>query len=257
MSNANQQLDFSLEGFIEGRPIAPGTVDITTLNAFTEDVKRIVRGKDNAPTDGTTAHIENGSLKIVLVLGAALAATVKADVTTLAETSDLSAIDPARAEIFQKWQKQATASLDRCYSIGTGQRSTFKITKETRFVRKADDAWVRVEKYLNGHLTDMGVKEPPNIHLVLSGSRETLTISATRKQLAEEKENRIYKDVVIRVSAEQNLQTNALRNAKLLEFVHYSTIPDQQALDRLWAHGREAWSGVRSAAAWVENLRGN
>jgi hypothetical protein len=43
----------------------------------------------------------------------------------------------------------------------------------------------------------------------------------------------------------------------LIEFLPQATEVDEQALASLWEKGCNAWKDVKSAAGWVESLRGN
>ena len=95
------------------------------------------------------------------------------------------------------------------------------------------------------------------MHLVLADTGESVRVGATEQQLAAEKENQLYKDVTLRVQGEQHLRTKALRNLRLIQFSPQTTEVDEQALALLWKKGREAWKEVKSAAGWVESLRGN
>ena len=63
--------------------------------------------------------------------------------------------------------------------------------------------------------------------------------------------------MTLRVQAEQHIRTKALRDVRLIQFLASSGEADEQALANLWQKGREAWRDVRSAAGWVESLRGN
>jgi hypothetical protein len=114
-----------------------------------------------------------------------------------------------------------------------------------------------VEKYLSGKVVNAGGKQDPNVHLVLADSGQSVRISATEQQLGGEKENQLYKDVTIRVQAEQHIRTKALRDVRLIQFLANVTEANERALANLWQNGREAWRDVASAAGWVESLRGN
>ena len=92
---------------------------------------------------------------------------------------------------------------------------------------------------------------------MLPGSGEEQIVQATEQQLADEKENQLYKHVTLRVQAEQHLRTKALRNVRLLQFAPSDTEVDEESLQSLWAKGREAWKDVSSAQEWVETMRGN
>ena len=58
----------------------------------------------------------------------------------------------------------------------------------------------------------------------------------------------VYKDVTLRVQAEQHAG---------IEFVPQAHEIDEQELATLWEKGRKAWKDVKSASAWVEAMRGN
>ena len=126
----------------------------------------------------------------------------------------------------------------------------------TRFQHAGENSWVSVERHLTGKVIDLGGKTP-NVHLVLADTGETVRVDATEQQLAAEKENHAYKDVTLRVQGEQHLRTKAMRNLRLIQFSPQTAEVDEQALASLWEKGREAWKEVRSAAGWVESLRGN
>jgi hypothetical protein len=110
---------------------------------------------------------------------------------------------------------------------------------------------------LTGEVVNIGGKQDPNVHLVLADTGESVLVDATKQQLAAEEENLAYKNVTLRVQGEQHLRTKALRNLRLIQFSPQTTDIDEQALAALWKKGREAWKEVKSAAGWVESLRGN
>ena len=76
-----------------------------------------------------------------------------------------------------------------------------------------------VEKHLSGKVVNAGGKQDPNVHLVLTDTGESVRISATEQQLGAEKENQLYKDVTLRVQAEQHVRTKALREIRLIQFI--------------------------------------
>jgi hypothetical protein len=104
---------------------------------------------------------------------------------------------------------------------------------------------------------DLGGKQEPNVHLLLADTGRTVKVGATEQQLASERENQIYRHVVLRVRGNQHLHTKELRNLQLIQFLPHSASVDEAALTALWEKGREAWKDVKSAAGWVEALRGN
>ena len=253
------ELEFSLDDVIDNRPLTPATVDLPTLRGFLEEVEKLIKGDvQGASLGDSRVRIEEGSVKLVALVAQLLAADVRSDLAKLDDTGDLDAIQPRRAEIIELWQSRTRRFPSRAYSIQTDfVRRPLKIANTSQFQRGSENAWVSVEKYLSGKVVNAGGKQDPNVHLVLADSGQSVRISATEQQLGGEKENQLYKDVTIRVQAEQHIRTKALRDVRLIQFLANVTEANERALANLWQNGREAWRDVASAAGWVESLRGN
>jgi hypothetical protein len=253
------ELEFSLEDVIGGRPLTLFTVDLPTLRGFLEEVERLVKGDvPGASLGDSRLRLEDGSVKLVALVAHLLAADVQSDLAKLNEKGDLDAIQPRRAEVIEQWQARARRFPSRAYSIQTSSTNgAVRIANTSQFQHGSENAWVSVEKYLAGKVVNAGGKQDPNVHLVLTDSGETIRISATEQQLSAEKANQLYKDVTLRVQAEQHIRTKALRDVRLIQFVPQATEADERTLANLWQKGREAWRDVTSAADWVESLRGN
>lgn len=253
------ELEFSLDDVVGGQPLTPETVDLPTLRGFLEEVETLIKGDvPGASLADSRVRIETGSVRVVALVAQLLAADVRADMAKLDETGDLDVIQPKRAQIIEQWQKRARRTPSRVYAFGseTGGDSV-RVQNTSQFQHGSENVWVSVEKYLAGKVVNAGGKQDPNVHLVLADSGESVRVSATERQLGAEKENQLYKDVTLRVQAEQHLRTKALRNIRLIQFSPQTTEVDEQALASLWRKGRDAWKEVASAAGWVEELRGN
>jgi len=252
-------LEFSLNDVIDNRPLTPATVDLPTLRGFLEEVERLIKGDvKDASLGDSRVRIEEGSVKLIALVAQLLAADVRGDLAKLDETGDLDAIQPRRAEVIEQWQSRTRRFPSRAYSIQADfTRRPLRIANTTQFQHGSENAWVTVEKYLSGKVVNAGGKQDPNVHLVLADSGASVRISATEQQLGGEKENQLYKDVTLRVQAEQHIRTKALRDVRLIQFLANANEADERALANLWQKGREAWRDVTSAAGWVDTLRGN
>jgi hypothetical protein len=253
-------LEFALEDRVGEQPLTLETVDLPTLRLFLDEVETLIKG--NVPGATVTlaesrVRIEEGSLKVVALVSTLLAGDFQTDLSRLSSTGDLDAIQPKRAEVIEQWQSRARRMPHRSYAIGDHEQPKVRIERSTEFEHRGERSWVTVEKYLAGRVVDLGGKQNPNVHVVLSDSGEDMLVQATEQQLAEERENQLYKEVTLRVQAEQHLQTKALRNIRLIEFLPQSADIDEDGLRLLWEKGREAWKDVESATDWVEKLRGN
>jgi hypothetical protein len=195
---------------------------------------------------------------VVALVAPMLAADVQADLTRLEETGDLDVIQPRRAEVIEQWQARARRSPSRVYSVATasGERP-LRVANTSQFHHGSENAWVSVERYLTGKVVDLGGKQNPNVHLVMTETGKSLRIDATEEQLGGEKENQLYKVVALRVQAEQHLRSKELRNIRLIKFLPQWGEADEGALANLWQKGREAWREVTSATGWVESMRGS
>ncbi|GDY23321.1 hypothetical protein LBMAG56_46680 [Verrucomicrobiota bacterium] len=253
------ELEFSLDDVIGGRPLTPWTVDLPTLRGFLEEVEKLIKGDvAGASLSDSRLRLEEGSVKLVTLVAHLLAADVRSDLAKLEETGDLDAIQPRRAEVVELWQARTRRFSSRTYSIQTSSaHRPLRIANTSQFQHGSENAWVSVEKYLTGKVVNAGGKQDPNVHLVLADTGESVRISATEQQLGAEKENQLYKDVTLRVQAEQHVRTKALREVRLIQFLAQASEADERALANLWQKGREAWRDVTSAAGWVESLRGN
>jgi hypothetical protein len=253
------ELEFFLHDVIGGRPLTPATVDLPTLRGFLEEVEKLIKGDvAGASLSDSRVRIEEGSVKLVALVAHLLAADVRTDLARLDATGDLDAIQPRRAEVIEQWQTRARRFPSRTYSIQTESAARpLRVANTSQFQHGSENAWVSVEKYLVGKVVNAGGKQDPNVHLVLADSGASVRIGATEQQLGGEKENQLYKDVTLRVQAEQHVRTKALRNIRLIQFLTQSNEADERALANLWQKGGEAWHGVASAAGWVESLRGN
>jgi hypothetical protein len=256
MAEDLQQIDFTIEDEVDGKPLTPDNVSLPTLRKFLGEVEMFVKGDQLGLTLAESkVRVHEGSLKIQMLVGPAVAFSIHSDLQKLRDTGDLDLIQQRRAHTIQQWQRGAEKSPARKYLIGDAELS-IEVSSRSDFAHGNEKAWVNVEKYFTGKIYNAGGKQEPNIHIQLENG-DTLRIDATEHQLGAAKENPLFKTMTLRVRAEQHLRTKALRNLRLVDFVPHSGEVDEQALAELWKKGREAWKDIDSPSAWVESLRGN
>ncbi|WP_024891717.1 hypothetical protein [Luteimonas huabeiensis] len=246
-------LRFALSDRIQDAEVGPKHVPLALLGQFQEDVEEFLRGSNREiDSNQVMVSIEEGSLAIV-VTGLLAASGLWRDMAQLENPAALGLLDPKRAEVLERWQKAARKNPHRSYQLAdTGGRFAVRVDSESDFRNQVEAAWVPVEKYLRGVVVDLGGKTSPNVHLDL-GSGRAVKIAATQKLLAEEKENRLYKQALLHVSAEENLKTGALRNLNLLGFEEHRPTWDEAEFDKLVRAGTQAWADTPEG--WLENLR--
>ncbi len=118
------------------------------------------------------------------------------------------------------------------------------------------EAWVSVEKYVHGKVVDWGGKTKANVHLEMTDGT-VLKVSAAQNLLAQEEHNRLYRSVLLHISAEENLLTGTIRNPILLAFEAHQPAFDETEFQQMVQRGTTAWSDVPNAGDWVESMRGN
>ena len=259
MKELDSTLLFRLEDRREGVELTPDTVDLPTLRGFLDEVESFVRGDEPSPNlRESQVKIEEGSIKLLVLVSVVLAQSVVGDLKRLAESGDLDTMQPKRASIMEKWQSRSVSSEFMTYSLGleNAKEPIVRVNRDTTWKHGQADSWVAVEKYLTGRVVDLGGKKKPNVHLVLEDGT-TLKVGASEARLAAEKENHLYQELTLRVEAEENILTGDLRNIRLLEFQKQANHVDEKALEKLWQRGREAWSSVDDPVKWVEEIRGH
>jgi len=166
------------------------------------------------------------------------------------------AIDATRRDVIQKWQHLAHKSADVSFSISAGfLESPVIISANTDYHNDDADHWVEVERYIHGVIEDLGGSKKSNVHIRLQDGRQ-ITVNADRSLLRNDTVNRLYKDSMLRIRADYNIMTRAIRNARLQGFVEHCTELDEAQLERMTEHGRAAWKDIKNASEWVDELRG-
>jgi len=249
---------FILHDQVEGSPITPQNVELLTLHQFMGEVIDLIQGEFKRSEIGQpVVSIESGSVKLVSWVPLLLAASIHADLERLAQSNDLDAISPKRAEVIENWQARASKpGAKRSYNLQTeipeAAPILLAVSSETHFRHLQQNLWVNTEKYLRGRVVDLGGKTKPNIHLVLP-SGESIKIDASEAQL--EGANYLYKSVTLHVQAKEHIHSGNLKDARLIDALHLSRDIDETKLNTLWQHGRKAWADIRSPTDWVEQLR--
>jgi len=127
------------------------------------------------------------------------------------------------------------------------------VNANTALHHSGDDVWVFVEKYVEGAVVEVDGTSA-HIHLRQPTGR-SLVISATPQKLSELADTSEHQSVFLRVLAEENLKTNALRNLKLISIEIRSFVWDEDALNAMVEKGTQAWADVPDN--WLETLRGH
>lgn len=247
------KLRFAVDDQLYDRDVGPSHVSLSLLGEFQKDVSEFLRGSNKeVDPSKVVVSIEEGSLAFI-ASGLLTASSLWNDLSQLERSNSLDAIDKKRALVIARWQSIARSHPHRKYKLADSTGRVLLTVHAGTDLRSVDNLWVRSEKYLLGRITDMGGKSRPNIHIEINGG-QLVKVSASQDQLAEGEKNRMYRDELLHVLAEENLLTGELRNMSLIGFESYQPRYEEDEFRRMIDRGTKAWSEVDDD--WLEKLRG-
>ena len=253
--NPINELRFAVSDRINDVEVKPAHVPLTLLGEFQKDVSEFLKGagRDVDPAQ-VQVSVEDGSLAFV-ASGLLVATSLWTDLAHLKSPDSLSLIDAKRAAVVERWQSSARQNPQRSYLVADRAAQVGFSIKSTSDYRRGEQVWMHVEKYLHGRIVDLGGKTKANVHLELENGN-ILKVESSQNLIAQEEHNLVYRQVLLHVTAEENLLTGALRNLRLLAFEAHQPSYDENEFKRMVERGTQAWAGVPDSAAWVETMRG-
>lgn len=257
--NGTQSISFVLRAQVDGLDITPASIGFSLFNKFNREVEDFLAGSGRkVPLNDAKVSIENGSYRLVVLLPALVANMVSPDIKKLKSEDALHEIDPRRASIVRLWQDMTRKDQTGSVSIESAEMGIqpIRISSQTDYHAKEQNEWVAVEKYVTGRIVDIGGISKANVHLVLDDGQRTLIAASSEDYLRDQKENYLYRQVQLQISAQENIRTGELRDVQLLSFAGGSPSFDEGELDKLIDKGTKAWAGVSDSVAWVREQRG-
>ncbi len=250
-----QPISFSLQDPTGGYELSPERVPLSLLRAFAADVDEFLKGENaDFDTAGLDVAVFQGSfgLRTTPISHPGLLR----DIRILAASERLDGMDPKRRKVIERWQKGARGVRNRAYRIEAAFLvHPVLINAHTDFHADDADQWVKVERYLQGEIYEIGGQGKVNAHILLPDGTK-LTVASERDVFRDDKVNRLYKPAMARITAEYNVVTREYRNARLLSFEEHQQALDEPQLQRLIQRGASAWKDVPDPSLWVESLRG-
>lgn len=251
-----QRIRIALHDTSDGYEVSPARVPLSMLRGFIRDTDEFLRGDGREPDTRTLeVAVVDGSLAVLTepIANPALLT----DLRRLTQSELLDNLGARRRAVVERWQKSARANASLFVEI-TSAFLLGPIVINSRSDYRSDDAdqWVRVERYVQGEMYEMGGLTRVNAHIRLPDGK-SLVVDTDREVLRSQTTNRLFKPAMVRISADYNVVTREYRNARLIDFVEHDDKLDDKSLDRLIQRGAKAWADVPDSAAWVEALRGH
>jgi hypothetical protein len=250
-----QPITISLHDDSVGYEITPERVPMSVLRSFTKDVEDFLRG------DGSEWDVSN--LEVAIFKGSLGIQTVPIthtglmrDLRQMLVSEVLEGIDSKRREVVERWQKMAKGARHAVVKIATPALTTsVVINAQTDFHSDDADQWVKVERYMQGEVVEIGGLKKVNAHIRLQDGT-LLLVESEREVFRNDKVNRLYKVAMARITAEYNVVTRKYRHARLLAFEEHHQTLDEARFQRMTERGAVAWKDVPKASEWVDMLRG-
>ena len=241
---------------ILGEELSPSNTTLPILVDFVNQVSTFLKGNKRVDLSKIRTSITHGSLAVTAYNNAEVLNKAITDYAYVIENKSLDKIDLVRAKIIEEWQSAAKESETRSYHLemdSEGKISTITIDSNTDYKTKRA-VWVNVDLYLYGRIFDLGGKSKSNVHIELENG-STLKIETDSHLLAQDDENRLYKDQLVRVKAKRNIYTHELKDEQLVSFEKYSPVFDEEKFEEIAAKARIAWKNVTNVTEWIDDVR--
>ena len=253
-----EKVEFAFSGTAQGVEISPAHVPFGMMSKFHEDVEQLVLGSNQGSLSDTVVEVRQGSYALVVPIPENVRESFELDMSVLGSPDSTTHPDPTRLRVLQNWQHRAAFDSGITYYIrpqGPQPRiRELRIDAQTVLRKATEDRWVPVELLMLGEVWEAG-GEKANIHVRPRDQKESVIVAVSPDQLRAEPYP-IFREKLLRVSAERNLRTKKLRKIRLLEFVPYKPEFDEAAFARMTSAGEKAWAEVTDAAQWVREQRG-
>ncbi len=151
-----QSIRIALHDESAGYPVSPARVSLGVLRSFAKDVDELLRGD--------AGDLPARELEVAIVAGSLAIETrptanpgLLRDLHLLAASELIDSMNPKRRSVVERWQKAARSSRPLRYEISAAWLAKpVVISAETDFHMDDADQWVRVERYVQGEVFELG-----------------------------------------------------------------------------------------------------
>lgn len=248
-------IEVKFEGNVDGVPLSPLNVDIKEIREILTDVENFLypgKGdKDDRPL--ISYKIEEGSVKHYFHLPISAILLFNGLVGEIAERGNVDFLDNKRAQVIDKFQKQALDNnLTITFSNSLSHAKTLTISKATKYFA-VSATYIETEFTLYGKIEAEGGVSP-NFHMETKEFGRVI-VSATVDQLLEG-EKRLYQVYGIRATGKLSLSDNRPYDLNLVEYLEYKPTFNRTELDLLIDQASPNLSKIANVDEWLQELRG-
>ncbi|MBP5788213.1 MAG: hypothetical protein J6Y19_10425 [Kiritimatiellae bacterium] len=251
----------------DGIPFSLSHIPAPVLQSILNGVQGFIAGSEASPrTKSQIANsliysISEGSLNIRAGLTAVMASFLADsgfanDVAAIAEGRLGDVSDAGRLETICNLRQDLLDNGADTIELSSPVASVpaFDLVPRDLVPAASTDPWVDSEAYVMATVVDIGGKSKPNAHLELDNGK-TIVADSTRQDLANIKENLLYKDVLAHIAYQVDLKTQAWRGIRLVSLSLPAKPFDPEAFDRA-VSAPSAWDEVEDPVTEIRRMRG-
>lgn len=235
----------------------PKDIDISETKELLSDAEILLfptkAEKEERPR--VSYEVKEGSVKNLFFIPTAKAIMFTALMSEVGKRGSVDLLEPKAAAIIDKWQRKSYTT-GREYSIASSisnDNPFVTISKETQFIAPQSD-WVNTSLYLYGKIFEEGGLSKINLH-ILTDRYGKLVVDATEEQLTKGA-NKLFQVYGLWVKGKQNLQSGALKDLSLIDFLTYQAEYDELALRKLIDKASLSWKKIKDKDLWLSDIRG-
>ena len=214
------RIKFILQGKKDKSVISRKNIPLSLLSEFFTTIEKFVQNSTNV-----TTSIEEGSFKVTLSnIAVQEKSIIDSELDSYSNnTLNLNNVEEHRVKPYQEFKKILAKIEDPKLVIESHKGKTkvkeISITPKTKYIDRQSQE-VDVELYVYGHIYEMGGKDISNIHIKVEDD-STVIVDIESDKLQKDEKNRLYKDMMLRVRAKQNIITKKYSNYEFIEYTSY------------------------------------
>ena len=249
-------IDITIKGITVHGHLRPIDVDINETRALLTDAETLLfpTKAERNERPKMSYSVQEGSVKNLFFVPAANVIMFSALMAEVGKLGTTELLQPKAIEVIDKWQKKAyNSGREYLISSSINKDAFIRISRETKFIAPQTE-WIHTSLYLYGEIFEEGGLSNSNLH-ILTDRYGRLTVDATKEQLTSGS-NKLYNVYGLWVKGKQNIESGALKDIVLIDFLTYNLNYDDIVLNQLIDKASASWAGIKNKDNWLQDVRG-
>jgi len=253
----NSFIEITVSGKTENGYLRPTDIDIAETKEMLTDAEALLfpTKSEREERPKVSYQVNEGSVKNIFFVPAANVIMFSALMTEVGRQGTAEILQPKAIAVLDKWQKKAYSSgKEYAISSSISPGPFLQINKESKFIAPQTE-WINTSLYVYGEIFEEGGLSKSNLH-ILTDRYGRLMVDATKEQLTEGA-NKLYNIYGLWVKGKQSIESGALRDLSLIDFLTYSQDYDDVVLNQLIEKATVSWSKIKDKDSWLQEVRGS